>query len=133
MHWREAIDHSPQEMAVRIMTNGRRMMRFLDGEGQIELSLGPGFRRVEQESLEGFMDWEPAQKEAHNMNDDIPRRCRVNLLTPAELSIRQAIVAVELVGAHPLLTDAVNLLSQAKDKVADYIDRPPAPQEAQDE
>ena len=50
------------------------------------------------------------------------RRIRLDLMTPAELSIRNAMLAVEEVGAHQLLTDAVNLLQQARDKVADYVD-----------
>jgi hypothetical protein len=54
----------------------------------------------------------------------IPRRVRTDLMTPAELAILAAIHAVEEVGADPLLTEAVVLLGQAKDKVADYVDRP---------
>jgi len=52
----------------------------------------------------------------------IPRRNQLDLLTPAEMVIHQAIQAVEGSGAHPLLTDAVILLMQAKEKVADYVD-----------
>lgn len=54
--------------------------------------------------------------------DNIPRRIRLDLNTPAELAIRAAVDAVELVGAHPLLTEAVILLGQAREKVADYVD-----------
>lgn len=43
-------------------------------------------------------------------------------MTPAELAIRAAVEAVERVGAHPLLTDAVNLLHEAQGRVADYVD-----------
>ena len=50
----------------------------------------------------------------------IPRRARLDLHTPAEMAIRTAVLEVEAVGAHPLLTDAVILLSQAREKVADY-------------
>lgn len=57
------------------------------------------------------------------MGDNIPRRIRIDLMTPAELAIRNAMLAVEEVGADPLLTDAVILLQQARDKVADYVDR----------
>lgn len=32
-------------------------------------------------------------------------------------------LAVEETGCDPLLTDAVNLLQQARDRVADYVDR----------
>lgn len=51
-----------------------------------------------------------------------PRRIRVDLNTKAETAIRNAINEVEIIGADPLLTDAVILLQQAKEKVADYID-----------
>lgn len=54
----------------------------------------------------------------------IPRRNYIDQMTSGELAIRDAIIAVEKVGAHPLLTDAVVLLGQAKDKVSDYIDLP---------
>lgn len=52
----------------------------------------------------------------------VPRRCRIDLYTPAEHAIREAMLAVEAAGAHPLLTDAVVLLAQAKAKVADYVE-----------
>lgn len=53
----------------------------------------------------------------------IPRRRRVDLYTPAETAIRNAIIAVEAAGADVRLTDAVMLLSQAAEKVADYVER----------
>jgi hypothetical protein len=52
----------------------------------------------------------------------IPRRCRVDLMVPAELAIRAAKLAVEEAGAHVHLTEAVILLSQAQEKVADFVD-----------
>lgn len=56
------------------------------------------------------------------MVDGFPRRNRLDLYTPAETAIWSAMKAVEEAGAHPLLTDAVMLLQQARDKVADYVD-----------
>jgi len=57
------------------------------------------------------------------MSDNtFPRRSRLDLCTPAEVAIYNAMQEVEKVGADVRLTDAVNLLSQAKDKVADYVD-----------
>lgn len=53
---------------------------------------------------------------------EIPRRNRLDLHTPAEHAIDQAMQVVEDAGAHPLLTEAVILLAQAKDKVADYVE-----------
>lgn len=53
---------------------------------------------------------------------EIPRRCRIDLMSPAELAIREAMGAVEDMAADVRLTDAVILLGAAKDSVADYID-----------
>jgi hypothetical protein len=58
-------------------------------------------------------------------SNGVPRRCRVDLSTPAETAIRAAIEAVERAGAHPFLTDAVTLLGDAKDKVADFVELTP--------
>lgn len=41
----------------------------------------------------------------------------------AEYAIRNAILEVEKIGSHLLLTDAVMKLQQAQKSVADYIDR----------
>lgn len=54
---------------------------------------------------------------------DIPRRICIDKYTPAETAIRDAMRVVEEAGADPLLTAAVNLLDQAQNKVADYVDR----------
>ena len=55
-------------------------------------------------------------------NNKIPRRIRIDLLTPAEVAIREAIIAVENAGADVRLTEAIGLLTDAKNKVADYVD-----------
>ena len=57
------------------------------------------------------------------MSNDIPRRNDLLRQEPAELAIGFATYQVETLGADPLLTEAVVLLGQAKDKVADYIDK----------
>jgi hypothetical protein len=54
---------------------------------------------------------------------DMPRRIHMELNTPAELAIRAAVMVVETAGSDPLLTDAVILLQQAREKVADFVDR----------
>ena len=54
--------------------------------------------------------------------NDFPRRSQLELMTPAEIAIREAIIEVEKVGADVLLTEAVILLGNAQNKVADYID-----------
>lgn len=53
----------------------------------------------------------------------IPRRICIDLLTPPEVALYKALAAVEEAGADPLLTDAVILIQQAREKVAEYIDK----------
>lgn len=57
------------------------------------------------------------------MIDGFPRRNRLDHFTPAEKAIWDATQAVEAAGADPLLTDAVNLLAQASEKVADWVEK----------
>ena len=57
---------------------------------------------------------------------DIPRRCRLDQFVPAERAIYDATQAVEAMPADVRLTDAVNLLEQARRKVADFVDGLPA-------
>lgn len=58
---------------------------------------------------------------------DIPRRIRLDQFVPAETAIHYAAELVEAMPAHPLLTDAVVLLQQARAKVADFVDLQPEP------
>lgn len=60
------------------------------------------------------------------MNNEIPRRNRIDLYTSAEKAIRAAILEVEEMGAHPILTEAVGLLGNAQNKVADFVELEPA-------
>lgn len=53
--------------------------------------------------------------------ENFPRKNRLDLYTPAEVAIYNAVQEVEKLGADVKLTEAVILLSQAKDKVGDYI------------
>lgn len=50
------------------------------------------------------------------------RRDRIDLSTPAENAIRAAIDAVEAMGADERLTEAINLLTMARNRVADFVD-----------
>ncbi len=75
-------------------------------------------------------DWQivnPAatkQTQPHALVDGFPRRNRIDLQTPAEKAIRDAVQAVEEAGADERLTSAVILLGEALDKVADYVEAP---------
>lgn len=53
---------------------------------------------------------------------ETPRRNRLDLYTPAEKAIHDAMQEVEKAGADVKLTEAVMLLQKAKDCVADYVD-----------
>jgi hypothetical protein len=80
-------------------------------------------RRIQEQSLADMDRRKQANwRKLADGNMNVPRRSQLNLNTPAELAIRDAMIAVEEAGAHPLLTDAVNLLQQARDKVADFVD-----------
>ena len=63
--------------------------------------------------------------------DDIPRRHRIDHLIPAELAITSAMNAVEHLGADVLLTEAVILLQEARNKVADFLEAEPTEEEGQ--
>lgn len=52
----------------------------------------------------------------------LSRRIHVELQTPSEKAIGDALKLVENMGADPRLTEASVLLSQARSKVADYVD-----------
>jgi hypothetical protein len=75
-------------------------------------------------------DWQVIAPENYSPETDwrhkagFPRRSCLDLNTPEELVIRQAIGVVESMAAHPLLTDASVLLQAGLNKVADYIDLP---------
>lgn len=56
------------------------------------------------------------------MSDYIPRRMRLELNTPAELAIHNAMLEVEKIWADVKLTEAVILLQKAKNLVSNYID-----------
>lgn len=56
------------------------------------------------------------------MTDDIPRRCQLEHMTPAERAIYDAMGVVEAAGCDVQLTEAVNLLQKARDRVADFVD-----------
>lgn len=58
-------------------------------------------------------------------NEEIPRRINMLRYVPAETAISVAMHEVEMMPAHPLLTEAVCLLEQAKSRVADYVDAKP--------
>lgn len=56
------------------------------------------------------------------MENEIPRRSRLDLNTPAEKAIYDAMQEVEKLPADVKLTEAVTLLAKAKDLVSDFVD-----------
>lgn len=79
---------------------------------------------------EDVTHWMPSPlppQTTNTMTDSYPRRSDILRMTPAELAIRKAVLEVEKLPGDVRLTDAVILLSQAQNKVADYVDSlPPA-------
>jgi hypothetical protein len=64
----------------------------------------------------------PHQPSQHDPS--IPRRVMMTEWCEGELAITEAIDAVESMPPHPLLTDAVVLLAEARSKVADFVELP---------
>lgn len=56
------------------------------------------------------------------MENEIPRRSRLDLNTPAEKAIYDAMQEVEKLPSDVKLTEAVTLLAKAKDLVSDFVD-----------
>jgi hypothetical protein len=54
--------------------------------------------------------------------DGFPTRADMQWMTVAELAIMNAMEAVEAAGGSVALTDAVTLLSKARDRVADHVE-----------
>ncbi len=63
------------------------------------------------------------ERTAEEIRREALRRNRLDLNTPAEKAIYDAIQEVEKAGADVRLTEAVNLLSKARGLVADYVDK----------
>ena len=59
--------------------------------------------------------------------DGIPRRNRVDRWSPGEHAINDLLWKIERLGAHVYLTDVVNFLQQAQARLADWVERPGAP------
>ena len=55
--------------------------------------------------------------------NEFPRRSRLDLCEPAEKAIYNAMQEVEKMGADVKLTDAIIKLQEAKELVADFIDK----------
>lgn len=58
----------------------------------------------------------------HLRPDGVPTRIDTRHWTLAEHAIALAMMAVESAGASKALTDAVTLLQQARDRVADHVE-----------
>lgn len=73
------------------------------------------------ETLKNFKTWQQL-KAGNPVIDGVPRRARIDLFTPEERAIFDAMTMIEMLGAHPLLTGAVVLLGAARMKLADWVD-----------
>ena len=55
--------------------------------------------------------------------DGFPRRACLYSQTPAERAIQIAVDGIEDMGADPILTDIVTSLENAREKLADFIEK----------
>lgn len=65
---------------------------------------------------------DPNRPREHLRPDGITTRADIRYDTRAERAIRNAMAVVEASGASTAMTDAVVLLSKAKDRVADHVE-----------
>jgi hypothetical protein len=81
-------------------------------------------KQVPEETVSSadVQEWLRVRKAEHPLDPGIPRRIRLDLMCPAELAITRAKREVESMPASTLLTEATILLSDARDKVADFVD-----------
>jgi hypothetical protein len=56
------------------------------------------------------------------VENGIPRRSNTLRWIPAEKAVYDLTQQIEVLGCHPLLTDAVILLSQVREKIADWAE-----------
>lgn len=100
----------------------------LDQVRQADLSrvpgLGPTLAAFVRQRLAAVDEHAPLpfDQRVSRPGDSWPRRASVQHMTAAEKAIYDAMAEVERVGAHIWLTDAITLLSQARERVADYVD-----------
>lgn len=83
-------------------------------------------KRIIEETPQSVKDWVKKYVSLKSMkteNNSVARRHRLDLNTPAELAIYNAMLEVEKAGADRRLTMASIKLQEAKTFVADYIDR----------
>lgn len=65
-----------------------------------------------------------ARNEPQKDENGTPRRNQLHKFTPRELELYEIMQAVEKIGAHPLLTEVVNALSEARERLADWVELP---------
>jgi hypothetical protein len=82
---------------------------------EAELSVSDNARALARWKAEGGV--RPAKRP-----DGWPTRSDIEWFSPAELSIRETMLAIENAGASVALTDAVILLAQARARVADHVE-----------
>jgi hypothetical protein len=61
------------------------------------------------------------------MKNEIPRRNRLDLNTSEEIAIYDVMQKIEQLGTHELLTECVIKLSEAREKLADWVDKDISP------
>lgn len=65
------------------------------------------------------------KKSESQASDEVPRRRRMDRMTPSELACLDAIGKIESLGCDERLTRAQILISQAQELVADFVDSRP--------
>lgn len=116
----EAIDHDVIR-AVAALRQQRTVAREQNGQ-TVFVSGTEAAREYLLETLACALEAGDAIPPATPEPRELPRRCYVDQWTPAERAIQAAVDVVESMGADVRLSWAVSLLSDARRKVADFVD-----------
>jgi hypothetical protein len=65
-----------------------------------------------------------ARNEPQKDENGTPRRNQLHKFTAGEIQLYEVMQSIEKIGAHPLLTEVVNALSEARERLADWVELP---------
>lgn len=88
-------------------------------QGKLMKLLGEDCSPVEGKSIATETRNEPQKDE-----NGTPRRNQLHKFTAKEMELYDIMQNIEKLGAHPLLTEVVNALSEARERLADWVELP---------
>lgn len=88
-------------------------------QGNLMKLLGEDYSQTKGEPMPVTTRNEPLKDE-----NGTPRRNQLHKFTASEIQLYEVMQSIEKIGAHPLLTEVVNALSEARERLADWVELP---------